>query len=84
MNNPEMDALPQRWRLKADIDWAPLYKAWENIPYQHLYQSIADSLLVAGSTPAPAGWQQRQAGNREESIRNSVITLLSTPEFQIC
>ena len=83
MSNMEMEGMPQRFRLKASIDWAPLYKAWQNIPQQQLYKTITDALLVAGPPPVLKTAAVQPSVGAEEAIRSLVIGTLSSPEFQI-
>ncbi|HTI07625.1 MAG TPA: DUF1800 domain-containing protein, partial [Puia sp.] len=74
-----------RQMIRADIDWAPYLKRFDNVPAEQLFSTLSSLVL---QTPSGIGEElvrkYARGDNREEFIRTATIRLMSTPEYQLC
>lgn len=69
----------------AEIDWAPLAKAFESTKREELAQKVTDSLLQAASrVQTPVMQRYLDETSRDNYIKSVVINVMCTPEYQLC
>jgi hypothetical protein len=71
--------------IRAEIDWAPYLKRFEQVPDERLFAAVSGVVL---QTPSGIGEslvrKYAKGNNREEFIKAATIRLMSTPEYQLC
>jgi len=71
--------------IRAEIDWAPYLKRFEQVPDEQLFATISAVVLQT-----PSGIDENlvkkyaKEDTREEFIKAATIRLMSTPEYQLC
>jgi uncharacterized protein (DUF1800 family) len=74
------------FRISAGINWNIYLQQFENISDKELYQKIEAIVLQTnnGSIDRKVIESNITSKNREDYIKNVTITLMSTPEYQLC
>jgi uncharacterized protein (DUF1800 family) len=71
--------------IRAEIDWAPYLKRFEQVPDEQLFATISGIVL---QTPSGIGEslvkKYAKEDNRSAFIKAATIRLMSTPEYQLC
>lgn len=76
---------PRGQVIRAQIDWAPYLKRFEQVPAEQLFATIGSVVLQTPSDTGEALVKKYANGdNREEFIKAATIRLMSTPEYQLC
>lgn len=71
--------------IRAEIDWVPYLKRFEQVPDEQLFAAISGIVLQTPSGPGESLVKKYVTGdNREEFIKAATIRLMSTPEYQLC
>ena len=71
--------------IRAEIDWAPYLKRFEQVPAEQLFATISGIVLQTSSGAGEELVRKYANGdNREEFIKAATIRLMSTPEYQLC
>lgn len=69
----------------GSIDWSTVVKAFSNVKREQLATAVTDALLQTESrVPLPAIDKYISQSSREEFIKTSLISTMSTPEYQLC
>jgi hypothetical protein len=76
--------IPQRFKLKGDIDWDSLIKRFEKVPDAQLIQAIPTALLQSKQNPMTNLASRFKSQDRITSIMQITIATMATPEFQLC
>lgn len=75
-----------RFRINADVHWEVFEKQLKDVPREHLYD-VMESLVLQTKPGALPGEIVDTAGNtssREDYIRSVTVSLMCTPEYQLC
>jgi uncharacterized protein (DUF1800 family) len=69
----------------ADINWTPVFKAFEKITRPNLLTTITDTLLQTKNKPTSNILQKYTSEqSREKYIQTAILHLMATPEYQMC
>jgi uncharacterized protein (DUF1800 family) len=69
----------------AVIEWASVYKIFENVPREKLLQEITTTVLQTKSKTSTAVLDKYiNNQSRENYIKSAIVNLMSTPEYQLC
>jgi uncharacterized protein (DUF1800 family) len=71
--------------IRAEIDWAPYLKRFEQVPAEQLFATIS-GIVLQTSSGVGEGLVKKYANgdNRSAFIKAVTIRLMSTPEYQLC
>jgi uncharacterized protein (DUF1800 family) len=83
-NMGDAQKIPQRFKLKGDIDWDSLIKRFEKVPDAQLIQAIPTALLQSKQNPMTNLASRFKSQDRITSIMQITIATMATPEFQLC
>lgn len=89
--DPNMESIKQKmaqkgrlYTLDAKIDWSAVSQHFNFTNDEELFNGLSNSLLVTGNVNyASAGYTFKEM-DKNAKVKQSVIYLLSRPEFQLC
>ena len=74
-----------RQQIMADINWQPLLEKFAKVPKEKLTAEITKTLLQTASGPSKQLLEgQADKSSREGFIKSVTISLMATPEYQLC
>ncbi len=69
----------------ADINWRLVHEVFATTSRENLIQQITETLFQTSSRiPQTLLIQYLDSGSRENYVKSAVISLMSTPEYQLC
>jgi hypothetical protein len=83
-NMTDAQRLPQRFRLKGDINWELFTAQFEGVPNAQLVSKISASLLQSKNNPVSTMASAFAQNDRLKNIRQIAIASMATPEYQLC
>jgi uncharacterized protein (DUF1800 family) len=72
-------------QILANINWAPYLAQFEKVPKEKLVNALAGTLLQTANGPSQLLLEgQADKNSRETFIKSVTISLMATPEYQLC
>jgi hypothetical protein len=82
------DANEARGKMKqvqTTVDWNPVIKSFEGVPWENLIESITSFVLqTSGCVSKNILENYFEKETRDKYIKTTIIELMSTPEYQLC
>jgi hypothetical protein len=80
-SNASGQPVPGRFRLRGDVDWESLVKAFEPALAADRSVTVPRSLLQSRQLPAIAA---RQGSDPRQALIELALQAMATPEYQLC
>jgi hypothetical protein len=72
-------------QILANINWSPYLAQFEKVPKEKLLNALGGILLQTANGPSqPLLERQADKNSRESFIKSVTISLMATPEYQLC
>jgi uncharacterized protein (DUF1800 family) len=72
-------------QILANINWSPYLAQFEKVPKEKLVNALGEILLQTANGPSePLLERQADKNSRESFIKSITISLMATPEYQLC
>ncbi len=72
-------------QILANVNWSPYVEKFAKVPKEKLISEISKTLLQTSSGPSQQLLEgQAEKSDRESFIKSVTISLMATPEYQLC